>query len=49
MSIATAYLVYVVLGALITSVLLARALRLDEQAATVDLDLELRELVAQAR
>lgn len=44
-----AYLMYIILGAAVTYVLVVRALRADEQAATVDLDRELRELVAQAR
>ncbi len=43
--IATAYLVYVVLCALFTYILIAYELRVDERAATVDLDQELRELV----
>jgi len=45
--IAFTYLVYVVLGAVVSYVLIARATRVAEQAA-IDLDCELRELVAQA-
>lgn len=47
--IATAYLVYVVLGALFAYVLVAHALRTGERAAMVDLDRELRELVRTSR
>lgn len=43
--IATAYLVYVVLGALFAYVLIAYALRVEERAAMNDLQRELQELV----
>lgn len=43
--VATAYLVYVVLGAVLVYVLVVHAIRVDERAAMVDLDRELRELV----
>ena len=46
--IAITNLVYVILGALVSYVLIARAMRVAEKAAMADLDCELRELVAQA-
>lgn len=42
------YLVYVVLGAFVGFVVIARAMRSAEQAAMAELDRELRELVALA-
>jgi len=45
-AITTAYLVYFVLAGLVAYVLLSRAARAGERAATAALDLELRELIA---
>lgn len=44
--IVTAYLVYVVLGAVFVYVVLSRALRVDERAAMVDLDREIQDYLA---